>query len=144
MKINYVCEKKCQEETELRISKEKEGLIVGRKGYTVHLIKTLYGTPIDEIDTGIVNLAVSRYNPSIGKYGSLHIELSEDKRVLRLYNPKAAINSVYFEERETGKQWELTPGSEYFFAENKESTLDIYVGELSEPYYVGTLRIKRE
>jgi hypothetical protein len=61
--------------------KEKETLIIGREGWFACLLTADETQKIIDKKALELNLYVSRYNPAINKFGSLHIKLDKENQV---------------------------------------------------------------
>jgi hypothetical protein len=143
--INYLNKGKKELELEelKREIKEGETLIIGRKEYFACLLIE-YERKIIEEKVLRVNLYVSRYNPEIKKFGSLHIKLNEENKV-ELTVPAQATNDVYVNEvitrptRLPKRKHILKPNSSITIELYENSALDLYIGAEEDSLYVGSI-----
>ena len=143
--VNYLNKGKKELELEelKREIKEGETLIIGRKEYFACLLIEYERKIIEEKVLG-VNLYVSRYNPEINKFGSLHIKLNEENKV-ELTVPAQATNDVYVNEVITRPtrlpkiKHILKPNSSIRIELYENSALDLYIGAEQNSLYVGSI-----
>jgi hypothetical protein len=130
----------------MREIKKDETLIIGRKGWFACLLRKRGGEIIEEVGLGI-NTCVSRYNPEIKKFGSLHITLDKEKQV-RLTVPLEATYDVYVNEvitkpiRLRRRKYEVKPNSSITIELDEGSALDLYVGGEDYFFYVGSIELR--
>jgi hypothetical protein len=133
---------KLNNEVEREIKKGETLIISRKKVCDVYLLIMFKDKIIEELNLGITNIFVSRYNPEINKFGSLHITLNNDNQV-KLTVPKEATNEVYIRNRYKEVETKLAPNSETIIELDKNnSAFDLYVGYNDIDFYVGSIEVK--
>jgi hypothetical protein len=124
--------------------KEKETLIIGREGYFACLLTANKNQEIIDKKALEVNLYVSRYDPKINKFGSLHITLDKENQV-KLTVPVGATYDVSVYEvltkpaRIARREYNLKPNSSINIELKEGSALDLYIKVEKDLVYLGSL-----
>jgi hypothetical protein len=127
--------------------KEDETLIIGRKEYYACLLTANKNREIIEEKALGINLYVSRYNPKINKFGSLHIKLDKENQV-KLTVPAEATYDVSVYEvltkpaRITMRKHKLTPNSSIKIKLEERSALDLYIEVEEDSFYLGSIELR--